>query len=43
MLGEICNFEESSAKLVGIPSLAVKLGHAIKKYMTSERGKAMRE
>ena len=40
MLAEICKFEESSAKSVGITSLALKLGHAINKYMTTERGKA---
>jgi len=43
MLAEICNFEESSAKSVGTPSLALKLDHAINKYMTIERGKALRE
>ena len=39
----LCNFEESSAKSVGIPSLALKLGHAINKCITIQRGKALRE
>ena len=39
----LCNFEQSSAKSVGIPSLALKLGHAINKCITIQRGKALRE
>ena len=39
----LCNFEESSAKSVRITSLALKLGHAINKCITIQRGKALRE
>ena len=39
----LCNFEESSAKSVRITFLALKLGHAISKCITIQRGKALRE
>ena len=38
----LCSFDNSSTQSVGTPSLALKLGHAIKKCIAIQRGKALR-